>query len=103
MQSFAFGIWRRLRLLFRDFILQNAFLAAGATSFFFPLAVHAQQGEVKSQPVIVQPGAPGQPTRVLPASTRAQLLPTSPKDVEFMQGMIMHHAQAIEMSALMDS
>ena len=26
--------------------------------------------------------------------------PRSPKDVEFMQGMIMHHAQAVEMTAL---
>ena len=27
----------------------------------------------------------------------------SPKDVEFMQGMIMHHAQAVEMTALIES
>ena len=54
-------------------------------------------------PVIVQPGAPGQPTKVLPASTRAILPPRSPKDVEFMQGMIMHHAQAVEMTALIES
>jgi uncharacterized protein (DUF305 family) len=54
-------------------------------------------------PVIVQPGAPGQPTRILTASTRAQLPPLSPKDIEFMQGMIMHHAQAVEMVELIDS
>jgi uncharacterized protein (DUF305 family) len=53
-------------------------------------------------PVVVQPGAPGQPTRSLPASTRAQLPPISKKDVEFMQGMIMHHNQAVEMTALID-
>ena len=52
--------------------------------------------------MIVQPGAPGQPTRVLPATTRATLLPSSRKDVEFMQGMIMHHAQAVEMTALIE-
>jgi uncharacterized protein (DUF305 family) len=51
----------------------------------------------------VQPGAPGQPTRTLPSSTRATLPPRSPKDVEFMQGMIMHHAQAVEMTALIES
>jgi len=56
-----------------------------------------------SQPVIVQPGAPGQPTKILPATTRAKLPPASVKDVEFMQGMIMHHAQAVEMVALIDS
>lgn len=53
-------------------------------------------------PVIVQPGAPGQPTRTLPASTRASLPPISPKDIKFMQGMIMHHAQAVEMTAMIN-
>jgi uncharacterized protein (DUF305 family) len=53
--------------------------------------------------VIVQPGAPGQPTRTLPSTTRATLPPTSPADVLFMQGMIMHHAQAVEMTALIES
>lgn len=53
--------------------------------------------------MVVQPGAPGQPTKSLPSNTRATLPPHSPKDVEFMQGMIMHHAQAVEMTALIDS
>lgn len=52
---------------------------------------------------MVQPGAPGQPTRTLPPSTRATLPPRSPADVQFMQGMIMHHAQAVEMTALIAS
>jgi len=64
--------------------------------------VCAQQAD-PSTPVVVQPGAPGQPTRTLPPSTTATLPPRSPKDVEFMQGMIMHHAQAVEMTALMES
>jgi uncharacterized protein (DUF305 family) len=54
-------------------------------------------------PVIIQPGAPGQPSRVLPSTTRAQLPVLSPKDIEFMQGMIMHHAQAVEMTAMIAS
>src|SRR6185295_7793689 len=54
-------------------------------------------------PVVVQPGAPGQPTRTLPPSTRATLPPRSPADLQFMQGMIMHHAQAVEMTALIES
>ncbi|MEO7674241.1 MAG: DUF305 domain-containing protein [Pyrinomonadaceae bacterium] len=102
MQSFAFGICRKLRSLSRDLILQNAFLVAGAFVSFFPLTVHAQQGEIKLQPVVVQPGAPGQSTQILPPSTRAKLPPLSVKDVEFMQGMIMHHAQAVEMTALIN-
>jgi uncharacterized protein (DUF305 family) len=62
----------------------------------FPAFVFAQQ------PVIVQPGAPGQPTKILPANTTAKLPPLSAKDVEFMQGMIMHHAQAVEMTAMIE-
>jgi uncharacterized protein (DUF305 family) len=48
----------------------------------------------------VQPGAPGKPSKTLPPSTKATLPPRSQADVEFMQGMIMHHAQAVEMTAL---
>src|ERR1041385_1150795 len=66
------------------------------------LTVNAQQSG-STTPIVVQPGAPGQPTRTLPSSTRATLPAPSPKDVEFMQGMIMHHAQAVEMTALMGS
>ena len=102
MQSFAFGIWGNLRSLPRELILQNAFLIAGALVSLSPLAVHAQQDETKSQPVVVQPGAPGQRTQVLPPSTTAKLPPLSAKDVEFMQGMIMHHGQAVEMTALIN-
>ena len=70
-----------------------------ATTLLLLLPVCAQQ----PAPVVVQPGAPGQPTKTLPASTRATLPPTSPADVKFMQGMIMHHAQAVEMTALIES
>jgi uncharacterized protein (DUF305 family) len=55
---------------------------------------------IAQTPVIVQPGAPGQPTKILPANTTAKLPPISPQDVEFMQGMIHHHAQAVEMTAM---
>ncbi len=54
-------------------------------------------------PAVVQPGAPGQPTKSLPADTHAKLPPISRADVEFMQGMIMHHSQAVEMTALIPS
>jgi Uncharacterized protein conserved in bacteria len=62
----------------------------------------AQQAD-PAKPVVVQPGPPGQPTKKLPSSTRATLPPRSPADVEFMQGMIMHHAQAVEMTALLST
>ncbi|HEX6125977.1 MAG TPA: DUF305 domain-containing protein [Pyrinomonadaceae bacterium] len=99
MQSFALSIGRNLS---GDSILRNVLLAVGAILSFFSFAVHAQQAETKPHPVIVQPGAPGQATQILPSTTRAKLPPLSAKDVEFMQGMIMHHAQAIEMTALIN-
>jgi uncharacterized protein (DUF305 family) len=79
----------------------NQFLKSAAVVIFFSFAqpVVAQD----QTPVVVQPGAPGQPTRTLPPSTRATLPPRSPADVQFMQGMIMHHAQAVEMTALIES
>ena len=61
---------------------------------------HAPTANAQSAPVIVQPGAPGQPSRVLPPGTPAQPPKLAAADVEFMQGMIMHHAQAVEMCAL---
>ena len=53
-------------------------------------------------PNIVQPGAPGQPSRKLTPEELAGIPPTphTPADVEFMQGMIHHHAQALWMTAL---
>lgn len=54
-------------------------------------------------PAVVQPGAPGEATKTLPADTHAALPPISRADVEFMQGMIMHHSQAVEMTALIPS
>ena len=65
-------------------------------------AALAQQKDAHAA-VVVQPGAPGAPTKTLSPSTRATLPPPSPADVEFMQGMIMHHAQAVEMTAMIGS
>jgi uncharacterized protein (DUF305 family) len=77
-------------------------LAASAVEVFHASSALAHQTDT-SKPVVVQPGAPGQPSKTLPPSTRATLPPRSPADVEFMQGMIMHHAQAIDMTALIPS
>lgn len=102
MLLLALNSSRKLRSLTSNTVLRDGFLAAGTIVSFFSLAVHPQQNEVKRAPVVVQPGAPGQPTQILPSSTRAKLPPISAKDVEFMQGMIMHHAQAVEMTALIN-
>ena len=85
-------------------LMMMKLMVACALACFLSHAVCAQQAETKEgQPVVVQPGAPGQPTRQLPPDTRGTLPPRSAKDVEFMQGMIMHHAQAVEMTALIES
>ncbi|HKR12156.1 MAG TPA: DUF305 domain-containing protein [Pyrinomonadaceae bacterium] len=81
---------------------QKRFPTAAALVCVLSLTVAAQQAE-PAPPVVVQPGAPGQPTRSLPRSTRAVLPPYSPADVQFMQHMIVHHAQAVEMTALIES
>lgn len=73
--------------------------AAIALTAICPPRAQAQQ-PAPTPPVVVQPGAPGQPSKALPPSTRAKLPPRSPADVEFIRGMIMHHAQAVEMTAL---
>jgi len=51
---------------------------------------------------IVQPGAPGQQGRLLSADEATQLASASytMADVKFMQGMIVHHQQAVEMAEL---
>lgn len=80
-----------IRLSRKPFVAAFAMLLAAATA-------QAQQ-----PPNVVQPGAPGAPSKTLPASTTGELPPVSRADVEFMQGMIMHHAQAVEMTALIPS
>lgn len=58
-----------------------------------------------SGPAIVQPGAPGEPARVIAADRAADLsgVTHSAADVRFMQGMIHHHAQALDMVGLLDT
>jgi len=70
---------------------------------FLTFVGRAAQQSDPARPVVVQPGAPGKPSKELPASTRGTLPPRSQADVEFMQGMIMHHSQAVEMTALIAS
>jgi uncharacterized protein (DUF305 family) len=57
-----------------------------------------------AQPPIVQPGAPGQPSRQISVEEASSLAGTrfTDADVKFMQDMIHHHAQAVEMVALVE-
>lgn len=62
---------------------------------------HSQAPAAEPAP-IVQPGAPGENSKVLsPATAAMPLKAPAAGDVSFMQGMIMHHAQAVEMTDLL--
>lgn len=68
---------------------------------FVPYGATASQ----SAAPIVQPGAPGEPSRVITVEEAADLsgVQFTDADVGFMQGMISHHAQALEMTELLAS
>jgi uncharacterized protein (DUF305 family) len=83
-------------------LLCGMLLAASAPTGFFASPAHAQQAD-SATPVVVQPGAPGKPSRTLPPSTKGTPPKWSQADVNFVQGMIMHHSQAVEMTALIPS
>ena len=67
------------------------------------LLLFATEPASGQQAPIVQPGAPGKPSKRLPPSTTGVAPQSSQADIQFMQGMIMHHAQAVEMTALIPS
>jgi uncharacterized protein (DUF305 family) len=60
-------------------------------------------GRSASRPSIVQPGAPGQASRTVTAAAAADRsgIRFTMADVEFVQGMIAHHGQAVEMTGLL--
>ena len=94
---------RMRRAFIATALLSAILLAATALAAFASSPARAQQPASPSGPVVVQPGAPGKPSKKLPPSTTGTLPPLSPDDVQFMQGMIMHHQQAVEMTALIAS
>src|SRR5580692_12416441 len=66
------------------------------------LSLGASAQQTNAPAPIVQPGAPGVSGRILTPEAAA-IVPRQPAeaDTKFMQGMIMHHSQAVEMTALM--
>src|SRR5258707_514262 len=95
---------RKQRLHFRQRVVLGRSMLLAASCLVVSLNSFSQPRQTPSAaPVVVQPGAPGEPSKTLPPSTRGVLPPRSQADVEFMQGMIMHHAQAVEMTALIAS
>ncbi len=67
------------------------------------MAVSCRTADIGPRPPIVQPGAPGQAGHVVTADTAADLsrVQATAADVKFMQGMIQHHAQALDMTDLL--
>ena len=57
-----------------------------------------------SDPTIIQPGAPGEASKTLDPQAASNIADTSyiKADVKFLQGMIIHHQQAILMSSMAD-
>jgi uncharacterized protein (DUF305 family) len=76
--------------------------AVGLFSLTLNTALCQQAKTVPGGVSIVQPGAPGQSNKTLTPET-ASAAPRRPSeaDIKFMQGMIMHHAQAVEMTELL--
>jgi uncharacterized protein (DUF305 family) len=78
----------------------------GLVTRFIPLALVAMVasrcggGAAIQKPAVVQPGAPGQASTVVPDATSAPVPVATDADIKFMQGMIHHHAQALDMTDL---
>ncbi len=72
--------------------------SAAAAVLLFAVGAAAQTAP------IVQPGAPGQATRALSGDEASRIADNrfSADDVKFMQDMILHHAQAVQMAALVN-
>ena len=71
--------------------------------FLYALPGSAQQPRPPAAPApIVQPGAPGHSSKTLaPAAVASTARKPAEADVSFMQGMIHHHAQAVDMVDLL--
>jgi uncharacterized protein (DUF305 family) len=82
-------------------------LRFGIAAVLLPIVVGpaCRSAGIEQKPPIVQPGAPGQSSRLVGAAEAADLsrVGFTAADVRFMQGMIGHHAQAVEMVALIPS
>ena len=82
-------------------ILRRSSVFAFARSFLICGSILAGAALAQNAPIL-QPGAPGQPTRPINSQDAIRIADTrfSPDDVRFMQEMITHHQQAIDMAAL---
>lgn len=84
-------------------ILLTAALTACRTAGVEPTPAPPVLTTAQAAPPLIQPGAPGESSRVMAPSQAADLskVQHTAADVTFMQGMIGHHAQAVEMVELL--
>jgi uncharacterized protein (DUF305 family) len=80
-------------------VISTACASGGST------APQVTPGPPGGQPALIQPGRPGEESKAVAPETsvRNAALPHTAADTKFMQGMIGHHAQALEMAALVYS
>ena len=87
------------------FCVRNLFTSQFAGRFLLvTVTIFHFTAQSVAQAPIIQPGIPGQPSRLISAEEASDLasIQFSQGDVMFMQGMISHHAQAMEMAALVN-
>ena len=79
-------------------------LALGSRSLITGLLLTGSSIAMAQSAPIILPGAPGQASTTLSAEEASEIAKSSytDADVAFMQGMILHHQQAVEMSELVE-
>jgi uncharacterized protein (DUF305 family) len=84
--------------------VQNAILLLAFVLMLFSTAACSGARTARG-PVLIQPGAPGASSRTIERDRAVDLsrVRYTEADVRFMQGMIHHHAQALDMTALVAS
>ena len=81
--------------------MNNPFKVKSVSTLWLSMALLSS---AVAQVPIIQPGAPGQPSRQITIEEASNLagLSYTDADVKFMQGMIMHHSQALQMAEMVE-
>jgi len=89
--------------MYHLYVLRFRSTRAAAVLVFSVFALSCRSADMQPGAKIIQPGAPGQASREIQPSqaTDFSQIRITEADVKFMQGMIGHHEQAVEMVALM--
>ena len=99
-------LWILTRQTFALFVLAASAIPGMACRTANPAqapSVPSTPASAPQRPTIVQPGAPGEASKVGVSPAAPAAVRHVKADVEFMQGMIGHHAQALDMVALLET